>query len=69
MGNHPLTHNLKPSKFKGKPFSLLITMSVGSVIVITGASSGMGKEMTFKYAYRGANIVIGSRSLDKLKEV
>jgi hypothetical protein len=34
-----------------------------SVVVITGASSGMGKEITYRYAERGCKIVIGSRNL------
>jgi len=58
MGNHPITHHLKSDKFK-----------IGSVIVITGASSGIGMELTYRYAQKGAKIVIGSRSIDKLKEI
>ena len=34
-----------------------------SVVVITGASSGMGKEITYRYAERGCKIVIGSRNI------
>ena len=41
----------------------------GSVIVITGASSGMGKEFAFRYAMRDCKIVIGSRNIDKLEIV
>jgi NADP-dependent 3-hydroxy acid dehydrogenase YdfG len=40
-----------------------------SVIVITGASSGIGKELTLKYAERGARIIIGARSLESLEKV
>ena len=47
----------------------LLVIIAGSVIVITGASSGMGREMTMRYAERGAKIVIGSRSIDRLNEV
>jgi len=38
-------------------------------VVITGASSGMGKELTYRYAQRGSKIVIGSRTIEKLQEV
>lgn len=40
-----------------------------SVIVITGASSGMGKEMTYRYAQRGSKIVIASRTQERLDAV
>lgn len=40
-----------------------------SVVVITGASSGMGKEITYRYAERGCKIVIGSRNLKELNAV
>ena len=40
-----------------------------SVVVITGASSGMGKEITYRYAERGCKIVIGSRNLKELTAV
>jgi len=39
------------------------------VIVITGGSSGMGKELAYRYAERGCKIVIGSRSLENLEKV
>jgi short-subunit dehydrogenase len=37
--------------------------------VITGASSGIGRELTFKYAERGCKIVIGSRNIKELEAV
>jgi NADP-dependent 3-hydroxy acid dehydrogenase YdfG len=37
-----------------------------SVVVITGASSGMGRELTFRYAERGCKLVIGARSMKEL---
>jgi NADP-dependent 3-hydroxy acid dehydrogenase YdfG len=52
MGNHPYTMYARRNKFKPD-----------SVVVITGASSGMGKEITYRYAERGCKIVIGSRNL------
>ena len=37
-----------------------------SVVVITGASSGMGKELTYRYAERGCKIVITARNMKEL---
>ena len=39
------------------------------MVVITGASSGMGKEITYRYAERGCKIVIGSRNIKDLTAV
>jgi len=39
------------------------------VIVITGASSGIGKELAIQYAKPGLDIAITGRNLDRLKEV
>jgi NADP-dependent 3-hydroxy acid dehydrogenase YdfG len=44
-------------------------MLADSVVVITGASSGMGKEIAFRYAERGCKIVIGARKMDDLEKV
>ena len=41
----------------------------GRVAVITGASSGLGKEMTRAFAKSGASLVILARRIDKLKEL
>uniref|UniRef100_A0A7S3IIM9 Uncharacterized protein n=1 Tax=Strombidium inclinatum TaxID=197538 RepID=A0A7S3IIM9_9SPIT len=41
----------------------------GKVVVITGASSGMGKELAFRYAKRRAKIVIAARRLEELEKV
>ncbi|MEA1873520.1 MAG: SDR family NAD(P)-dependent oxidoreductase, partial [Bacteroidota bacterium] len=37
------------------------------VIVITGASSGIGKALAKEYAQHGFNVVMAARSTDKLK--
>ena len=39
------------------------------VVVITGASSGLGKQMTKAFAKQGANLVILARRFDRLKEL
>jgi NADP-dependent 3-hydroxy acid dehydrogenase YdfG len=44
-------------------------MVADSVVVITGGSSGMGKEIAFRYAERGCKIVIGARKMNDLEKV
>ena len=39
------------------------------VVLITGASSGIGKESAIEFAKLGANIILVSRSMDKLEQV
>lgn len=41
----------------------------GKVVVITGASSGIGRALAIEYAKRGANVVMAARSIDKLIEL
>ncbi|KAA3645926.1 MAG: SDR family NAD(P)-dependent oxidoreductase, partial [Bacteroidetes bacterium] len=38
------------------------------VIVITGASSGIGKATALQFAKEGSKIIIAARTLDKLDE-
>lgn len=40
-----------------------------SVVVITGASSGIGKMMAYRFAHKGANVVLAARSADQLEAV
>ncbi len=41
----------------------------GKVVVITGASSGIGRALTYAFADRGAKVVMGARSSAKLAEI
>ena len=41
----------------------------GKVVVITGASSGLGKQMAEGFAKQGANLVLLARRVEKLEEV
>ena len=41
----------------------------GRVAVITGASSGLGKQMAFSFAKQGANLVIMARRIERLEEL
>ena len=59
MGNNPTT-------FKWTTSSQFVP---GGVVVITGASSGMGKEMAFRYAERGSKVVIAARRINELEKI
>ena len=39
------------------------------VVIITGASSGIGKALAEKYASEGWNLVLGARRIERLKEL
>lgn len=41
----------------------------GKVVLITGASSGIGQHMAWEYAKRGANLVVVARRRNRLEEV
>lgn len=41
----------------------------GQVVVITGASSGLGKQMSKAFAKQGANLVILARRVERLEEL
>lgn len=41
----------------------------GKVVVLTGASQGIGREMALQLADRGARLVLAARSHDKLEQV
>lgn len=41
----------------------------GSVVIITGASSGIGRAASLEFARRGANVVLAARREERLQEV
>jgi short-subunit dehydrogenase len=41
----------------------------GKVVVITGASSGIGRALAIEYARRGASLSLAARRIDRLNEV
>ena len=41
----------------------------GKTVVVTGASSGIGRSVALEMARRGANVVLGARRLDRLESV
>ncbi len=40
-----------------------------NVVVITGASSGIGKALAYEFASRGASLVLAARRIDRLKQI
>lgn len=59
MGNHPSTFKYF---FKNQ-------FNSDSVVVITGASSGMGRELAYQYAKRGCKVVIAARREERLNQI
>jgi len=57
--------NLDPDLFKDRSLSGAVR---GKVLLITGASSGIGKATAVKVADAGATVLLVARSLDKLEE-
>ena len=39
------------------------------VVIITGASSGIGKACAFEFARKGARVVLAARNIEKLTKV
>ena len=57
--------NLDPDLFKDRSLSGAVR---GKVVLITGASSGIGRATAVKVADAGATVLLVARSLDKLEE-
>ena len=57
--------NLDPDLFKDRSLSAAVR---GKVVLITGASSGIGKATAVKAADAGATVLLVARSVDKLEE-
>jgi short-subunit dehydrogenase len=47
----------------------LSSIIADSVVVITGASQGMGRELAMRYARRGCKMVISARKFEELQKV
>lgn len=62
------TYAHNKSLSKGKNFLYLLT-SAQSVVVITGASSGIGKALALEYSKRRCRLVLAARSTNKLQEI
>eukprot|EP00742_Colponemidia_sp_Colp-10_P006225 GILJ01006669.1.p1 GENE.GILJ01006669.1~~GILJ01006669.1.p1 ORF type:complete len:275 (+),score=33.51 GILJ01006669.1:95-919(+) len=59
MGNNPTVMRVvKQRKWKAN-----------SVVVVTGASSGIGKELAFQYSRRQCRLVLASRNVEELEKV
>jgi NAD(P)-dependent dehydrogenase (short-subunit alcohol dehydrogenase family) len=57
--------NLDPDLFRDRSLSAAVR---GKVVLITGASSGIGKATAVKVADAGATVLLVARSVDKLEE-
>src|SRR6185369_13471890 len=57
--------NLDPDLFKDRSLSAAVR---GKIVLITGASSGIGKATAVKVADAGGTVLLVARSLDKLEE-
>jgi len=59
--------------FLNRNFSIIVNQKTDymkdKVIVITGASSGIGKALAFVFARQGSYVFLGARSSDKLKDI
>ncbi|EAR97259.1 enoyl-(acyl carrier) reductase (macronuclear) [Tetrahymena thermophila SB210] len=58
MGNNLAVLQIMPNKFKS-----------GSVVLITGASQGIGKELALRYASRQCRLLLCARNVELLKNV
>jgi len=60
----------KEMNFNGKVFFLFrLLINYLKVIWLTGASSGIGEALTYKFSELGAKLIISSRRLNELERV
>lgn len=65
-----LLNTSKSKTFQILPKQYLSTAALkNKVVVVTGASSGIGEEISLAYAEKGANLVLSARRADKLQAV
>ena len=55
---------MEPNKYLGSIFSLS-----GKRILLTGASSGLGREFAPILANAGAHVILAARSVDKMESI
>ncbi|XP_047537126.1 retinol dehydrogenase 12-like [Vanessa atalanta] len=54
--------------YGGVPFDKTV-MAEGKTVIVTGATSGIGKEATWEFAKRGAKVFMACRDMTKCEEV
>lgn len=64
-----LLNNLRYFSLNKNSYTNNATNNNRSVIVITGASSGIGEEIALKYSNNNNNLILCSRRIEKLQEV
>lgn len=48
---------------------MIIDRMKDKIVIITGASSGIGKALAYEFGKRGAKVVLAARNLEKLEEI
>lgn len=60
---------MNPNKPVGKPKPAKTNFFLNKVVVITGASSGIGRTLTFWYLNNGAKVVLVGRDISELDRI
>ncbi len=48
---------------------VILSQMKDKVVIITGASSGIGKALAYEFGYRGAKVVLAARNLENLERI